>query len=509
MMTYLINSTLCSALLLLAYQLLLKNKAMHGFKRAYLITSLLFSYSVPLIAVDYNFAPLQSVQPVKEQLLPAGITIVEARATAAPLITATEEVDYSSYIYIGIYSLITGLLLFRFIRNLYAIRLMIVNNEKTQFGNAHLVLISKKLTPHNFLNYIFLNKDEYQQCKIEDDILKHELAHASQHHSVDIILIELLFTICWFNPALLLYKKAMQLNHEFMADAAVLQDHNSISNYQYLLISKAEQFSSLNITSSFNYSITKKRLIMMSKKTKNSTAWLTRLAIAPVMAAAFLLFCNATVETQQEPAVKKKAVKPTTASSKNKPAKATPAGAHEISFNNYPYTQNGVSKELIAEYDKISSKYYKPESLPYNINERLAKEDQARMEEIYKQMNRAQQKNQRIGFIKPSGIPMAKDRPTQKQLDLWKNPSIYGVWVDDKRIKNDDLENYSPEQFDWNMVSKLSKTAINYNHHKYQVNLMTKKRYAEYVKTTETNKNFSIYYYQNRQFRTKKANLKG
>jgi bla regulator protein BlaR1 len=51
MITYLVNFTLCSALLLLAYHLLLKNKTTYTFNRVYLLSSVLFSLTVSLITI--------------------------------------------------------------------------------------------------------------------------------------------------------------------------------------------------------------------------------------------------------------------------------------------------------------------------------------------------------------------------------------------------------------------------------------------------------------------------
>ncbi len=51
----------------------------------------------------------------------------------------------------------------------------------------------------------------------------HEEAHASQKHSLDILFVELLQIIFWFNPLFYFIKRSIKLNHEFLADRAVLK----------------------------------------------------------------------------------------------------------------------------------------------------------------------------------------------------------------------------------------------------------------------------------------------
>jgi N-acetylmuramoyl-L-alanine amidase len=77
--------------------------------------------------------------------------------------------------------------------------------------------------------------------------------------------------------------------------------------------------------------------------------------------------------------------------------------------------------------------------------------------------------------------PPAEKSPTKAQLDTWKDPKMYGVWIDGNRISNADLEKYKPSDFDWYNVNKLAKNAINYGKHYYQVNLYSQKYYDEEI----------------------------
>lgn len=102
-------------------------------------------------------------------------------------------------------------------------------------------------------------------------------------------------------------------------------------------------------------------------------------------------------------------------------------------------------------------------------------------------MNRDQQSKQVVAFLKPP-TPLPKAVPATKQLEAWKNPKIYGIWINGKRVRNVVLNNYSNTDFAQFFVSKLTKNAINYGKHYYQINLMTKEYYRKYYDKEIANK---------------------
>ena len=490
MITYLFNFVLCSGTLLLTYHFLLKNKSMYNFSRAFLLLSVLFSLTVPLITVNRDMvATLPSIKPVEAQLLINNIT--EEQNPAQTTSITHHKIDYLFYSCICVYIVVTLSLLIRFIQNLYAISLMVNNNERVAHNNVSLVLIEPRLTPHTFFKYIFLNKDDYFKGQIEDEILSHEYAHASQFHSLDIILIEIIQVFCWFNPLIFFYRKAIQLNHEFIADAAVLKVNSNLNGYQNLLISQLGQFKSYNITSQFNYSITKKRLLMMTKTTSAKTAWLTRFLIIPVLAATFTMFCNKTDARQNALTVPGKSQADTLVKiEKIKFDKSSKNG-----FQKFPSTQGGVSKKEINEYLAIEAKYGITDPPTKGMPKKISNADHDRLEELFKQMIHKQQGRQIIGFMY-SPAPLPPGKPTQTQLDLWKNSAKYGVWVNDKRIKNIELGNFKPDDFGEVFISRLTKIAVANDKFYYQIDLMTADFYKTYLKNELDNRFKPLLYYR-------------
>jgi len=476
MIAYFISFMLCSAVLLGAYLLLLQNHALYRFNRAYLLLSLLFSLAVPLIVIK---KPLPAIQNVATTTIVATVeetavvNAVKAGDTAAAI--TQQPVNYYNYA-LAAYLFVAGLLLVRFIRNLLALHQTIKDSRSIPYYEARLILIAQNITPHTFLNNIFINRTSYEACNVDQSILQHELAHVRQHHSLDIILIELLQVFCWLNPMLLLYRKAIQLNHEFLADEAVLKNLQDVRQYQYLLLDQLGLNKSMPITSQFNYSITKQRLLMMTKTTSAATGRFAKLAVLLVAALAFVLFSNKTEAVQQIVTTNK--------------SKATTLISTQQdlikSINNrfwnkkYPHTEKGVSKPLLNEYEALVNKYVNQAINPGQTLAHILPADKLRMEEIFKQMNRAQQSAQKIGFRTTPHIK-AKVTPTTAQLKQWKNSAMYGVWIDSKRTKNADLNNYKPKDLKVFFVSKLEPNAVNYKNHKYQVDLMTAEKYQKFL----------------------------
>jgi len=234
MLLYLIKSGLCLAIVLGTYLLLFEDKKMHRFNRWFLLLGLFFSFTVPLIetafAIDlFSFAgPLEStsttIEITDDVLHPA----VEAA-------TIEKNTLNRNQLFLITYLFISTLLFIRFCFNITVLLQKALHNKQVAFKGVKLVLLKEQILPHTFGKYIFINKSDYQNKKIEAALFTHELTHARQWHSFDIIVIEFLQVLIWCNPFLIPYKRAIQLNHEFLADEQVIKSHRRVRDYQNLL----------------------------------------------------------------------------------------------------------------------------------------------------------------------------------------------------------------------------------------------------------------------------------
>jgi len=279
MTQYLLTSTIAATILLVVYQLFLEKEKMHRFNRFYLLISLLFSLLIPFISIEI----------IKEITTPATVPI-PMNFSGGTMVIA-EETNYFEQTLWGIYVLVTAILVFRFIRNIVAFYQLKKNNATLSFQNATLVLLQEPVLPHTFMNSIFINEAEYQERKIEKELFAHEMTHVNQKHTLDVLFVELIKTIFWFNPLFVLYKKAIQLNHEFLADEKVVQSYKNIPFYQSLLLSKASCNPPLYLASNLNFQVTKKRFLMMSRNSSKKIILGKQLALLPIFTALFCYFC--------------------------------------------------------------------------------------------------------------------------------------------------------------------------------------------------------------------------
>ena len=284
MIIYLLKSTGCLALLLFFYHFILEKEKMHNFNRFYLLGSVLFSLLVPLTTIT----------------IPSSDVLVETFGNFnQPLITKNigsnfkvEESFNYLQLFIGIYILISSLFLIRFAKNLFKIIQKKKINEKIKHKDATLVLVDDNILPHTFWKTIFINKTAYYKGEIEEELFTHELTHVTQKHTLDVMLIEILQILFWINPLFIFLKKAIQLNHEFLADSTVINKHKNTFQYQHLLLNKAAWKNEYYLASNLNYSLTKKRLLMMTTQSSHTKILLKKLTVIPLLAGFIFLFAE-------------------------------------------------------------------------------------------------------------------------------------------------------------------------------------------------------------------------
>jgi hypothetical protein len=279
---------------------------MHRFKRFYLLFSLVLSITIPFVSIEISGdSSLVSNLPFTE----VRVITNEIEFTNEQIVVQEEDEAGKplNIVLIG-YAAIAGILLSRFLVNIARLMITIKKNEQAALGNLRMVLTDTESVPHSFGHYIFLNKNEYKAGLIEEEVLTHEMTHVRQWHTLDILLIELLLILFWFNPVLYLYKNRIKLNHEFLADEGVISAYNDVPHYQMILIDKISRQNSLSLTSNFNYLLTKKRLTMMTKTTSARIVAMKRVIVLPLIPLLAFTFCTKKMNEQatgdgKEPAV--------------------------------------------------------------------------------------------------------------------------------------------------------------------------------------------------------------
>ena len=190
MLIYLLKSAACLAIFMAFYSFFLERENMHVFKRYYLLGALIIAFVIPLV----TFTQYIDVTP-----LPTLNSSIESVVYYTEQIPQPQETNYLPIILWSIYA--AGVLLFgvKFLMNLSHIIFKIRRNPKLKSNHFVHVLLSDLITPHTFFKYIFLNKQKFEQREIPQEVFWHEETHAKQNHSIDVLFIELLQVIFWFN----------------------------------------------------------------------------------------------------------------------------------------------------------------------------------------------------------------------------------------------------------------------------------------------------------------------
>ena len=267
-----------SAIFILLYFVFLEKEKNHHFKRFYLLISALFSILVPLISINYGaIEVVENINPNNSELM----ILPETKLVESSIFT-TENMLWAIYI-VGF-----SLLFLKFSWGIFKLIKEIKFSEKIKQDHYQFILKQNKFTPYSFWNSIFLNKKDFLEKKIDSKIILHEKAHINQKHSFDVLFIEIMLCVFWFNPAFYFYKKAIVTNHEFLADEEVLKQNQDVENYQKLILNELISEKIL-FTHPFNLNNTKKRIVMMKTKL-TKIAKLKSYLTLPISAILFFVF---------------------------------------------------------------------------------------------------------------------------------------------------------------------------------------------------------------------------
>lgn len=296
--TYLIKSTLCLAVLFGFYKVALESKALHQFKRYYLLASLVFSLTIPLVTFTYTTATVPQDIWVENF-----ISIQDQNTAPSTPIIIEEKTNYLPYVLWSIYGI--GILVFggRFMGNLVRLKRKITTAETHRQPDFTLALLQQTIVPHSFLKYIFLSRKRYENKEIPSEVIAHEATHVRQKHSLDILFIEFLQVVFWFNPLFWITKKSITLNHEFLADQGAIQEQHDIYQYQHILLRYASSTHHTTLESPFNYSSTKKRILMLSQSFNRKRLAISALLLIPIIAGCVLVFNQGIIASPDQLAI--------------------------------------------------------------------------------------------------------------------------------------------------------------------------------------------------------------
>jgi beta-lactamase regulating signal transducer with metallopeptidase domain len=288
MMVYLLKSIACLLVLLLVHRLLLQREAMHRFNRFFLLFSVVASFFIPFYTIEVHEEIVAAPVEVLSQSTYFEATSQDFNQEQVSAAIPESQFNWENLL-LGIYTLISLLFLYRFVRNITILVNKIQRNVKINYRGQTLVLLKEDSLPFSFLKYIFVAKSDLEDGKFTDAVFAHECTHIQERHSWDNLFIEALLVPFWFHPGLHWAKLAIKLNHEFIADEVALRS-TPLEKYKSQLLAMMLSEQKYGLVSSLNFSLTKKRFEMMKRKSMNSRSWIKILVLVPVLAVLVYFF---------------------------------------------------------------------------------------------------------------------------------------------------------------------------------------------------------------------------
>ncbi|HEX8427952.1 POTRA domain-containing protein [Hymenobacter sp.] len=283
----------CLAVFALAYRLLFAGLTYFSWNRWYLLGSVVVSLALPLLSFPALRALLFATPALSQEplLLHLDWQHLEAATTSAtPSATPIKWLDLVLTGLLIVYGLGVVYRLQGLVRNLWWLRQLARRYNRTNQGAFWLVELSNAQMPaFSFGRHVFLSPLHASLSPVERrQLLKHELVHVQQRHTLDILLLEAVGVLLWFNPTVYYFRKQLKAVHEYQADAAVTHAAGSISGYGQLLIKLATSPFPLSLVHTFSTQQVFQRITMLTTPSSRPLQKLRFLLVLPVLAGAWL-----------------------------------------------------------------------------------------------------------------------------------------------------------------------------------------------------------------------------
>ncbi|HRZ42542.1 MAG TPA: M56 family metallopeptidase [Bacteroidales bacterium] len=151
----------------------------------------------------------------------------------------------------------------------------------TSYSGITLCVSREPIPPFSFFKWVCMDEDTFRSPGFHT-VLKHEMVHVKQWHSLDVLLANLSSLLVWFNPVNRLMIHALKNTHEYLADAEVTEQTADKAGYCLLLLNQMVGVQE-GFANYFNHSLTLKRMIMMTKSKSGRLAGLKVLLALPVV----------------------------------------------------------------------------------------------------------------------------------------------------------------------------------------------------------------------------------
>ena len=318
-MLYLLQVNVGLILFYALYKLVCTRDTFFRSRRFILIVSLVLPFILPFIDVrewlESRDRMIMLTHFDYSAVLPEIVVGSEAAETGNRVFVLSEWIGY-------LYLAGVLVLLVRLVVQAFSLSRLIVRMPEKEINGVRVKCLNDPSGPFSFFRWIFMNPAAVKEDEISE-ILTHEMAHVKQHHSVDVLLAEMVSICCWINPFAWLLKREVRLNLEFLADRKVMEAGFATKSYQYHLLGLAYNHK-YGLSNNFNFSHLKRRIIMMNKKKSNAAGHIKyALFVLPAFALLIAGNISCSQDASQTEDAKEEVVAPVSPEAKEAPADST------------------------------------------------------------------------------------------------------------------------------------------------------------------------------------------
>ena len=262
----------------LFYRFLLKKETFHRFNRVVLVGTAVLSFLLPFCIITIHktmeMAPEGNMEVIElgDEAVVNALSAGTLEAAAPWWPTALAVLFFAGVAFVLLRVAVSILSLAHIIRRGECVR---------EEDGVKIIVTDRDIDPFSWMRYIVLSQKDWKES--HSSIITHEKAHIGYRHSAELLLVDVLSALQWFNPAIWMLRADLRELHEYEADDAVLRSGANLKEYQYLLIRKAVGKSGYSVANSFNHSILKNRITMMSKTKSSAVRGLRVLYVLPLV----------------------------------------------------------------------------------------------------------------------------------------------------------------------------------------------------------------------------------
>jgi len=296
---YLLLVNIFLVLLSLFFRLFLSKENWLKTNRIVILAGIALSLIIPLINFNILPSPEQALIIIPETLVNIHTIKPDFILDEIQIYGTAPQIFPWISMFQGLYLTGVIIMLMIFLTRISNIRMLQKTHPMKWFDKLFITILPPDFTSFSFLGIVYHPGPFSPEDKMTRLILEHERVHISQKHSWDLIFIEIIQLVVFYNPAIYTLRKQLVLTHEFLADQIVAKEDRK--QYSLALFQNFFNVPNFTLSHSFNQSTSlKRRIIMLQKNTQNQWAVYKYSLLIPMIGIFMFLSAFTTVSAQEK-----------------------------------------------------------------------------------------------------------------------------------------------------------------------------------------------------------------